>query len=137
MPELLLIGFLLAAAVMFVTFRWFLWDSRTEPQRTPLEDASEQVEEVRRKLMTALATIQDRDAAIVSLEARLAAAELQSLQAPRPSGGENDDRFHRLRALILSELHPDHAPPGSVDRALRGEVFKAFWPKMEEIERAP
>jgi hypothetical protein len=45
-------------------------------------------------------------------------------------------RYRRLRALILRELHPDHAPAGTIDWALRGELFKAIWPKVEEIDRA-
>jgi hypothetical protein len=46
---------------------------------------------------------------------------------------EPDGQFRRLRALIVKELHPDHAPADSVDRALRAEVFKAIWPKIEAL----
>jgi hypothetical protein len=127
-------------------------DVENHTRRDPLDEyASEQVE-LRRELNAAQAAVRHRDAAIASLQGHLAAAEatakrweraaaaqaaeLQNLQASRPSGGANDDRFRRLRALILKELHPDHAAPGSVDRALRGEVFKSIWPKLEEIDRA-
>ncbi|MBV9778183.1 MAG: hypothetical protein JO143_14175 [Acetobacteraceae bacterium] len=47
---------------------------------------------------------------------------------PRP-----DSQFRRLRALILKELHSDHAPAGSVDRAIRAEIFKVMGPKIEAI----
>jgi hypothetical protein len=45
-----------------------------------------------------------------------------------------DFRYRRLRSLILKELHPDHAPPGSADQALRQEMFKALWPKIEALD---
>jgi len=30
-------------------------------------------------------------------------------------------------------LHSDHAPAGSVDRAIRAEIFKVMGPKIEAI----
>jgi septal ring factor EnvC (AmiA/AmiB activator) len=56
-------------------------------------------------------------------------AQVWNMQASAPE----DSRFRKLRALIVKELHPDHAPAGSVDRVLRSEVFKALWPKIEAI----
>jgi septal ring factor EnvC (AmiA/AmiB activator) len=56
-------------------------------------------------------------------------AQVRKMQASAPE----DSRFRKLRALIVKELHPDHAPAGSVDRVLRGEAFKALWPKVETI----
>jgi hypothetical protein len=52
-----------------------------------------------------------------------------------PSGGTGDaaGQFRRLRALLVKELHPDHAVAGSVDGAIRAEVFKTLWPKIEAI----
>ena len=44
-----------------------------------------------------------------------------------------DSQFRRLRALIVRELHPDHAPADSIDRAVRAEIFKVIWPKIEAI----
>lgn len=69
------------------------------------------------------------------------AARIQALQAASqgaheaPSGGTGDaaGQFRRLRALLVKELHPDHAAAGSVDGAIRAEVFKALWPKIEAI----
>ena len=46
---------------------------------------------------------------------------------------EDGSQFRRLRALIVKELHPDYAAADSVDRAIRSEVFKAIWPKIEAI----
>lgn len=61
------------------------------------------------------------------------AARFQAMQAQSASTSRDDIHFRRLRALIVRELHPDHAAPDSVDRALRSEVFKVIWPKIEAI----
>jgi hypothetical protein len=53
--------------------------------------------------------------------------------APRSEHSDQEGQYRRLRALIVKELHPDHAPADSVDRAIRAEVFKAIWPKIEAI----
>jgi hypothetical protein len=47
--------------------------------------------------------------------------------------GGHDPSFRKLRALIVKELHPDHAPADSIERTIRAEVFKALWPKVEAI----
>ena len=49
-------------------------------------------------------------------------------------GAPVDFRYSKLRTLVLKELHPDRAPPGSADHALRQELFKAIWPKIEAME---
>lgn len=53
--------------------------------------------------------------------------------AQREASSDADRRFRALRALIVKELHPDHAPGSGTDRAIRTEVFKALWPKVEAI----
>lgn len=63
-------------------------------------------------------------------------AELDALRAAKSTGSasnDSDDKFRRLRAVIASELHPDHAPAGSIDRALREAAFKVIWPKVEAV----
>jgi hypothetical protein len=60
--------------------------------------------------------------------------ELQAIEAKATA--EPDGPFRRLLALIVKELHPDHAPPESGDRALRAEVFKAIWPKIQALKDA-
>jgi hypothetical protein len=59
--------------------------------------------------------------------------EEQPTAAPPHASSEPDGQFRQLRALIVKELHPDHAPVDSVDRAIRAEVFKVIWPKIEAI----
>lgn len=71
----------------------------------------------------------ERMAALVEEQA----ARFQSMRAQSGSTSRDDTHFRRLRALIIRELHPDHAAPDSIDRALRSEVFKAIWPKIEAI----
>jgi hypothetical protein len=61
---------------------------------------------------------------------------IQSLQTADKVSSPNDPddgRFRRLRALIVKELHPDHAPSDSVNGAIRAEIFKVLWPKIEQI----
>ncbi len=62
-------------------------------------------------------------------------AKIRALQegAAAPSASTDRGHFRQLKALIVKELHPDHAPADSVDRALRTEVFKLLWPKIEAI----
>jgi hypothetical protein len=69
---------------------------------------------------------------IVDLEQRGSAGMATYASAADQNSGQ---QYRRLRALILRELHPDHAPAGTVDWALRGELFKVIWPKVEEIDR--
>jgi hypothetical protein len=68
---------------------------------------------------------------IASLRANLAEAR----ELSRASGPVNGDigKFRRLRAVVVKELHPDHAPNGQ--RAIRTEIFKRIYPQMEEIAR--
>ena len=64
------------------------------------------------------------------------AARIQGLERGTDAGTGGTDaagQFRRLRALLVKELHPDHAAAGSVDGAIRAEVFKVLWPKIEAI----
>lgn len=33
------------------------------------------------------------------------------------------------------ELHADHVPTGSIEQAVRAEIFKVVWPKLGKITR--
>ena len=87
------------------------------------------------KAITDYATkLDDRDREIGRLMGQITSLREAAQRSPETPRGPGDvSQFHRLRALIIKELHPDHAPPGSVDRALRAEVFKAMWPRIEAI----
>jgi hypothetical protein len=63
----------------------------------------------------------------------VALVQQQAANTAAPTSSPDDGRFRNLRALILREMHPDHAPAGSVDGAIRAEVFKTLWPKIEAI----
>ncbi len=44
-------------------------------------------------------------------------------------------RFHKLRNLIVHELHPDgQANLSQIERLIRAELFKALWPAIQRIE---
>jgi hypothetical protein len=75
------------------------------------------------RLKQSEALVAERDATIAALRAQLRAA---------PDGSV---AFRRLRALVLHELHPDHAPEGSAERTLRQDVFKQLWPQVEKLSR--
>jgi len=75
---------------------------------------------------------------IAELKQKIADLEQKEFD-PRARGtedGAGGQRYRRLRAMIIRELHPDHAAGGAIDRAQRSELFKVIWPKMEEIDRA-
>jgi hypothetical protein len=63
---------------------------------------------------------------------RAAAAEAQvaSLQASK-----TETRFDALRRLLAKELHPDFCTGGSLEKAVRQEIFKVIWPQVEELSR--
>jgi hypothetical protein len=69
---------------------------------------------------------------------RARAAETRFV-AQEPSGPQSmgpDGQFKRLRALLASELHPDHARTDGIERLVRGEIFKSLWPKVQDIEKS-
>lgn len=49
------------------------------------------------------------------------------------SGPAGSEQFRRLRALILREIHPDHAQTDGIDRDVRDVLFKRIWPKIEAL----
>jgi hypothetical protein len=69
---------------------------------------------------------------------RARAAERRPV-AQEPSGPQSvgpDRQFKRLRALLASEFHPDHAKTDGIERLVRGEIFKTLWPKVQDIEKS-
>ena len=60
-------------------------------------------------------------------------AELASSAGDAPKA--RSDAFLRLRTLAIRALHPDNAPGTSpAEKAMRSEMFKAFWPELVKIE---
>lgn len=57
----------------------------------------------------------------------------QSRAAASGETGPASEHFRRLRALILKEIHPDHATSDGVDRDIRTALFKRIWPKIEAL----
>lgn len=49
------------------------------------------------------------------------------------AGPAASEQFRRLRALILKEIHPDHATSDDIDRDVRTVLFKRIWPKIEAL----
>ena len=63
-------------------------------------------------------------------------AAMRATPATASEGDTNEQsKFHRLRSLIATEFHPDHAAFEGAEKAIRAEIFKALWPKVLDIER--
>ncbi len=108
----------------------------------PDADAKDNVRSLRAALAKAEDCIAQRDAMVERQAAEIArqAATMEKLRDAlaevwrSPEQASTDfARFKRLRTLIVMELHPDHAAKNGADRAARTELFKAIWPKVEEI----
>lgn len=98
-----------------------------------LAETKAAIEALRIELAEATRTI-----TIAAERERLLRAELQALYAnqqtaPQGTSTKDAERFHKLKALIAQECHPDHAASGSVDAAIKGAVFAALWSKVEAI----
>ena len=70
--------------------------------------------------------------------AEASARRVRELEAaasrPTQCGDANGpSRFRRLRALIATEFHPDHVKASGLDKTVRQEIFKALWPKVQQI----
>ncbi len=66
---------------------------------------------------------------------RIAALETDLLQARGGDTTGDGSRFGRLRRLIATEFHPDHAKHEGIEKLVRAEIFKTLWPKIEQIGR--
>jgi Tfp pilus assembly protein FimV len=102
-------------------------------ERRATQLMAEQLAEKDRQIELARAAMEKAAATIQQLQAQLTALQAQVVAKPAAANQPVDFRFRKLRALILQELHPDHAPAGSAERALKQEVFKSLWPKIEAI----
>jgi hypothetical protein len=60
--------------------------------------------------------------------AALARRSASGEASPAPS-----EQFRRLRALVLKEIHPDHATADGIDRDIRTALFKRMWPQIEAL----
>ncbi|MEZ5667829.1 MAG: hypothetical protein R3F55_10425 [Alphaproteobacteria bacterium] len=62
-----------------------------------------------------------------------------AVPAPSPGGAGTPagtgDRFGAVKRAFARLYHPDRQSGGTLERALRGEVFNEFWPEIERIER--
>jgi hypothetical protein len=83
-------------------------------------------------------SIREHEATKAALEQWKARAEAAEARAAVPSAGTCDGRFDALRRLLAKELHPDFCTGGNLEKAVRQEIFKVIWPKVEELaEQAP
>jgi hypothetical protein len=134
---------------MFFISGWLV-RRRGRKVRTPEMDPKWVAERVRRartlrnELVVKEREVEARTAEVRRLKSDLRRLETQlkeqSVQIETLRSGEltrspegDSRRFRQLRALLIRELHPDHASGDSVDRALREAVFKSLWPKVEAI----
>jgi hypothetical protein len=63
------------------------------------------------------------------------AVALQTALESGSGGGRGADRkFESLRRFLARELHPDLAGSDQAARALREELFKRVWAKIEELQ---
>jgi pyruvate/2-oxoglutarate dehydrogenase complex dihydrolipoamide acyltransferase (E2) component len=77
---------------------------------------------------------QRRDAeTIAKLQSELTALQAR-LVLGAPSSG--DVKFKRLKYEFSKRFHPDARPADAAERERRAQVFKEFWPILEEIERS-
>ena len=71
-------------------------------------------------------------------KARAEAAEdklLKMSTRQQNQGARGAAQYARLKRLVAAELHPDQAKSDGIDRLVGAELFKAIWPKMQEIEK--
>ncbi|CAH2606299.1 conserved protein of unknown function (plasmid) [Rhodovastum atsumiense] len=62
--------------------------------------------------------------------------ELESAHAESIKTDSGDrSQYRRLRSLIATEFHPDHIKVEGIEKIVRTEIFKAIWPKVQDIEK--
>jgi len=80
----------------------------------------------------------EKQRALWQMSATAAEDRVQALQAALDSGGGGargpDPRFEALRRFLARALHPDLAGGDAVARAIREEIFKRVWAKIEELQ---
>jgi len=80
----------------------------------------------------------EKKCALWQMSASAAEDRAQALQAALDSGGGGargpDPRFEALRRFLARALHPDLAGGDPVARAIREEIFKRVWSKIEELQ---
>lgn len=90
--------------------------------------AAGRAKEAEHKLASATADLATRDQ-----KAALSRARIEELARHQFTLSAPDDRFLQLRALLAKELHPDHTKAEGFERIIRTELFKALWPRIDEI----
>jgi hypothetical protein len=71
------------------------------------------------------------------MAASAAEEKLRLLQAEQDTPGTPrgaDKRFDQLRRFLARELHPDLSGEDAAERALRENIFKRVWAKIEQIQ---
>jgi hypothetical protein len=79
----------------------------------------------------------EKQCALWQLFAAAAEDRASALQAVLETGagrGGADRRFEALRRFLARELHPDLAGSDMAARAVREEIFKRVWAKIEELQ---
>jgi len=78
----------------------------------------------------------EKQCALWQMSAAAAEDRAVALQTALESGGGRgaDRRFDSLRRFLARELHPDLAGSDLAARALREEIFKRVWAKIEELQ---
>ena len=96
------------------------------PDFVPMADYLEMID----SLLLAMNIQRKADAELQQWKARGEAAEV--LLAKRKAT-EANVRLESLRRLLAKGLHPDFCTGGNVEKAVRQEMFKTIWPKVEEL----
>jgi len=79
----------------------------------------------------------EKQCALWQMSAAAAEDRAVALQTALENGGGGrgpDRRFDALRRFLARELHPDLAGSDLAARALREELFKRVWAKIEELQ---
>ena len=114
-----------------------------------LADSEHQLARARATIHELEAALADRareyDEAAATLQERLEAAEsearryrqhLETIGAGKTADVEQlDQKFREARRSFARLYHPDQVPADDADRAIRAEVFKAFWAELDRIDR--
>jgi hypothetical protein len=80
----------------------------------------------------------EKQCALWQMSASAAEDRALALQAALEGGGSGprgaDQRFEQLRRFLARALHPDLAGSDQAARAIREEIFKRVWAKIEELQ---
>lgn len=89
---------------------------------------AETAAEVDRLRALKVALEQDRD------RWKIQAQSAQSADAQATSGPTDRKKFMKLRAVVVTSLHPDHGDDPPAEKAIRAALFKRIWPQIKLIQ---